>query len=198
MAPWPPPRPRARSRAHLGPPLGFPASLLSVVFSLGFVFAAQETFPGHFQDVFGSEKNERESAGNLGKPATTESVAHDQRSKRRTRGRERERERDGEKCWLVRNPLAFRSSSAMSGVFIDAGVLGKRLEQIYRSWTDKVRSSGPCPSAIEPCLDTWTPGLTLFFFFFVKRLKVSRLARAVPPRMPSRSRRERAPRTCGT
>ena len=54
----------------------------------------------------------------------------------------------------------------MSGVFIDAGVLGKRLEQIYRSWTDKVRSSGPCPSAIEPCLDTWTPGLTLFFFFF--------------------------------
>ena len=139
-------------------------ALLSVVFSLDSFSRHRETFPGHFQDVFGSEKNERESAGNLGKPATTESVAHDQRSKRRTRGRERER--DGEKCWLVRNPLAFRSSSAMSGVFIDAGVLGKRLEQIYRSWTDKVRSSGPCPSAIEPCLDTWTPGLTLFFFFF--------------------------------
>ena len=85
--------------------------------------------------------------------------------KRRREG-ERERERE---VLAGAEPVGFRSSSAMSGVFIDAGVLGKRLEQIYRSWTDKVRSSGPCPSAIEPCLDTWTPGLTLFFFFFRKK-----------------------------
>lgn len=77
-------------------------ALLSVVFSLDSFSRHRETFPGHFQDVFGSEKNERESAGNLGKPATTESVAHDQRSlglQAQTRGRERERETERSAGW---------------------------------------------------------------------------------------------------
>ena len=170
-------------------------------FFFGFFFAAQETFPGHFQDISRTMAGKKRE-GERGKPreAGDDRIGRSRSAQPWAASADaRERESERQKCWLVRNPLAFRSSSAMSGVFIDAGVLGKRLEQIYRSWTDKVRSSGPCPSAIEPCLDTWTPGLTLFFFFFfVKRLKVSRLARAVPPRMPSRSRRERAPRTCGT
>ena len=57
-----------------------------------------------------------------------------------TRRREGERERE-----VLAGAVPVGGASTMSGVFIDAGVLGKRLEQIYRSWTDQVRSSGPCP-----------------------------------------------------
>ena len=90
-------------------------------FFFGFFFAAQETFPGHFQDISRTMAGKKRE-GERGKPreAGDDRIGRSRSAQPWAASADaREREREREKCWLVRNPLALgalapcRGSSSM-------------------------------------------------------------------------------------